>query len=135
MPCDVVITPGVVPRMLARHNMRVPDLIVTCTAYETEEVAVAGATLVVEVLSRSNQAQTWANVWTYTTIPSVKEILVLRSTEVGASVLRRGADGGWPEEPETVTEGELVLASIGFRTALSELYRGTRLRRAAPAAG
>ncbi len=83
--------------------------------------------LLVEILSPSNQAETWSNVWTYTTIPSVQEILVLRSASIGAELLRREADGGWPETPELITGGDLVFQSVGLRVPLHELYRTTRL--------
>ena len=29
-PCSVVVEPGVVPRLLSDHNVRMPDLAVTC---------------------------------------------------------------------------------------------------------
>ena len=67
--------------------------------------------------------------WAYTTIPSVREILVLRTVSIGADLLRRLPDGSWPREPDSVTEGDLALESIGLRTALADLYRSTRLRR------
>ncbi len=85
--------------------------------------------LIIEILSPSNQAETWANVWTYITIPSVREILVLSSLAVGADILRRRADGTWPEEPEEIAQGDLILESIGFRVPLADIYRTTRLRR------
>ncbi|HSU06533.1 MAG TPA: Uma2 family endonuclease [Acetobacteraceae bacterium] len=125
-PCDVVTDPGVIPRMLPDHNMRVPDLGVTCASYQTEQAALPEPVLLIEVLSPSNQANTWTNVWAYTSIPSVKEIVVLRSDRVAAELLRRLPDGDWPERPEMVT-GELVLDSIGFRVALADLYVRTRL--------
>lgn len=131
-PCSLVVTPGIVPRMLSRHNMRVPDLAVTCAPYETEETALTDPVLIVEILSPGNQAETWANVWTYTTIPSVREILVLRSAAIGADLLRRQADGTWPEHPAAVVAGELALESIGFRCDLADLYATTRLRRSPP---
>lgn len=127
-PCSVVIAPGVIPHVQASYNMRVPDFAVTCTGYEKEESALIDPVLIVEILSPSNQAETWANVWTYTTIPSVREILVLRSLYIGADLLRRRADGSWPQEPEILTDGDLVLDSIGFRTPLAGIYRTTRLR-------
>jgi Uma2 family endonuclease len=128
-PCTLVVTPGVVPYVQAAHNMRVPDLAVTCSGYDAEETGLTDPVLIVEILSPSNQAETWANVWAYTTIRSVQEILVLRTVAVGADLLRRGPDGSWPREPEIVTDGDLVLESIGLRTPLSDLYRSTRLRR------
>jgi Uma2 family endonuclease len=104
-------------------------LAVTCTDYQDEEAALTDPVLIVEILSPSNQAETWSNVWTYTTIPSVQEILVLFSIKIGADLLRRRKDGSWPEEPERITDGDLILESIGFRTPLAEVYRTTRLRR------
>ena len=128
-PCTLVVTPGVVPYVQAAHNMRVPDLAVTCSDYDVEETGLTDPVLIVEILSPSNQTETWANVWAYTTIPNVWEILILRTTAVGADLLRRGPDGTWPREPDIIAENGLVLESIGLRTPLAGLYRSTRLRR------
>ena len=71
---------------------------------------------------------TWDNVWSYTTIPSVREIVVVHSTRVFAELLRRGADGNWPAEPEEIgLEGTLRLDSIGFACPLPAVYAQTRL--------
>jgi len=126
-PCSVVVTPGVVPRILAAHNVRVPDLAVTCSGYQREESTLADPVLIVEILSLSNQADTWANVWAYTSIPSVREILILRSDAIAAELLRRGSDGLWPEHTVAITDGDLVLESISFRVPLREAYATTRL--------
>ena len=126
-PCSVVVTPGVVPRILAAHNVRVPDLAVTCSGYQREESTLADPGLIVEILSLSNQADTWANVWAYTSIPSVREILILRSDAIAAELLRRGSDGLWPEHTVAITDGDLVLESISFRVPLREAYATTRL--------
>ena len=126
--CDVVANPGVVPHLMSDHNMRVPDSGVTCSEYRTEQAALPDPVLLVEVLSPSNQAKTWSNVWAYTSIPSVQEILVLRSDRIGAELLRRSPDGAWPTRPVAITSGELVLESIGFRVAIAEIYARTRLR-------
>jgi hypothetical protein len=48
---------------------------------------------VVGILSPSNKAETWANVWSYVTIPSVWEILVLHTAHIRADLLRREDDG------------------------------------------
>jgi len=92
-------------------------------------LALTDPMLIAEILSPNNQAETWASVWAYTTIPSVQEILVLRTTTIRADLLRRGLDGTWPRQPDTITDGDLLLDSIGFRTPLADLYRSTRLRR------
>jgi Uma2 family endonuclease len=83
--------------------------------------------LLIEILSPSNQAETWANVWTYATIPSVKEILVLKTATLGAELLRRNEDGSWPQWPLTLTTGDLTLESIGLTIPLASPYRTTRL--------
>lgn len=127
--CAVVIEPGVVPRVRAAENVRVPDIGVTCTPYDVEESTLSDPVLLVEILSPSNRAETWANVWTYTTIPTVREILVLRTVTIGADLLRRDPDGTWPEQPIEITDGELTLESVGFRCDLADLYRTTRLAR------
>jgi Uma2 family endonuclease len=83
--------------------------------------------VLVEVLSPSNEIQTRANVWAYTTIPSVQEILIVFSTEIGAELLRRRPDGSWPDQPELIgPDGELRLEAIGL-TPLRDAYRSSGL--------
>ncbi len=125
-PCTAVTTPGVVPHVNAGINLRIPDLAVTCAPIDAA-TTLADPVLIVEILSPSNQAQTRANVWSYTTIPSVREILVLHTVAIGAEILRRDADGGWPREPERVTEGLLRLESIDFAVPIADVYARTSL--------
>jgi hypothetical protein len=67
-------------------------------------------------------------VWAYTTIPSVREIAVVHSTRVLAEVLRRGADGHWPEDPEEINrDGTLRLDSIDFACPMRDVYAQTYL--------
>src|ERR1700736_5876157 len=106
--CSVLANPGVVPRIQAEHNVRIPDLAVICSDYESEEPVIADPVLIVEILSPSNEAETWANVWAYTTIPSVREIVVLRTVSIGAELLRRREDGAWPRTPDAIEAGDLV---------------------------
>ena len=133
--CAVVTAPGIVPHMFSKYNMRVPDLAVTCSPYEFEESALTDPMLIIEILSPSNAGDTWANVWTYTTIPSMREILVVRTDVIGCELLRRRADNTWPSEPEAVVSGDIVLESVGFRVPLVDIYRTTRLARAHAAGG
>ena len=128
-PWSGVVKPGVVPHLLASHNLRVPDLAVTCAEIEVRQPTLADPVLVAEILSPSNQAETWDNVLAYATIPTVQEILVLRSAYVGADLMRRRPDGSWPREAAQVKAGDLVLDSIGLRTPLMDLYRRTPLWR------
>ena len=128
--CTVVTTPGVIPHVQSDTNIRVPDLAVTCSGYKTEEAVLTDPVLVVEILSPSNQAETWSNVWAYTTIPSVQEILIVKTSAIGVELLRRNADGTWPKQPVSIPSGDLALESIGFRVPLTALYRTTRLAQA-----
>lgn len=126
-PCTVLGAPGIVPRVRADLNFRIPDLAVTCTAYAEEEHALSDPVVIIEILSPGNKAETWANVWTYTTIPSVAEIAVVSSTDRSAQILRRMKDGSWPSKPELVESGDFVLNSIEFRVPLAAVHRTTRL--------
>ena len=130
-PCVAVTEPGIVPRALSANNFRITDIAVTCTGYDVEEQDLADPVLIIELLSTSNRAQTWINVWAYTSIPSVREILVVRTTEIGADLLRRDADSNWPPKPATITDGDLTLESVGLTLPFADLYRSTRLARSA----
>jgi Uma2 family endonuclease len=64
----------------------VPDLAVTCAEVDAGQIALPEPLLIIEILSPTDEADTWENVLTYVSIPSVQEVLVLRS----------GTDPGWP---------------------------------------
>jgi len=126
--CRVVGEPGVVTRIRSHVNMRVPDLGITCAPDAPGQQALPDPVALIEILSPGNASDTWDNVWAYTTIPSVREIVVVHSTRVLAEFLRRGADGHWPEEPEEIgPDGILRLESIGFACPLPEIYAQTHL--------
>ena len=126
--CRVVANPGIKPRLLAKWNHRIPELGVTCTPNRADVHPTPDPILLIEVLSPSNYQDTWSNIPLYATLPSVMEILIVDSTKVEASLLRRGADGFWPQEPATIPAGgTITLESIGFEVALAEVYRGTHL--------
>jgi len=126
--CRVVGEPGVITRIRSHLNMRVPDLGIRCTADAPGQQTLPDPIALIKILSPSNASDTWDNVWDYTTIPSVLEILVVHSTRVLAELLRRGADGHWPEEPEEIgADGTLRLESIGFGCGLREAYVQTHL--------
>jgi Uma2 family endonuclease len=85
--------------------------------------------LIVEVLSPSNRADRWRNVWAFTTIPSLREILLLSSTAVRAELLRRGSDGSWPATSTLIEDGDLQFDSIDLYITLAAIYWATRLAR------
>jgi Uma2 family endonuclease len=122
--CRVVMEPGIQPKVRADLNVRVPDLAVTCAAPDPDAKLLGEPLVVIEIPSSSNKADTWANVWTYVTIPSVREILVLHTAEIRASLLRRNQDGIWPDNPVTLMRDDTVmLESLGFTAPLAAFYR------------
>lgn len=125
--CRVVVAPGVIPSERSEENCLVPDLGITC-APPTGARLMHEPLVLIEVLSPTNVSKTRANVRGYRTIPTVAEIVVLRSTAIVAEVLRRTPDGAWPAEPEMIgADGELRLNSIGFVAPLRSAYRTTSL--------
>lgn len=99
-PCHVVVAPGVIPRVRSAENLRGPDVAVNCAASEPGQRSLPDPLLIVEILSPSNEPETRANVWAYCSIPSVREILLVRSTEIAGELLCRSPDGNWPDRPE-----------------------------------
>jgi Uma2 family endonuclease len=123
-PCLVIVEPGIQPKVRADWNVRIPDLAVTCAVLDAEDRLLHEPLVVVEILSPSNRADTWANVWSYTTIPSVWEILVLHTAAIRADLLRREEDGTWPDNPTALTLGDdVALKSIDFTAPIAAFYR------------
>lgn len=131
-PCRVITAPGVIPRVRSISNERIPDLGVTCSPASGAR-AIADPVALIEILSPSNEAQTRANVWAYTTIPSVMEILLLSSTSIAGELLCRDSFGQWADDPLMLdADSHVHLASIGLSTLLRDFYATTSL--AAPQA-
>lgn len=63
--------------------------------------------------------------WAYASIPSVQEILVVRTAGIGDHPLRRNRDGSWPDRALAI--GELKLESGALGTPLAAAYRIMRL--------
>jgi Uma2 family endonuclease len=126
--CRVATEPGLQPKIRGKSNVRVPDLAVTCANLEPRDPLLREPLVVVEILSPSNKAETWQNVWSYVTIPSVREILVVYTAEVRIDLLRRGPDGAWPDDPLTLMLGDTVaLESIDFTAPTAAFYRTVAL--------
>jgi Uma2 family endonuclease len=126
-PCRVITGPGIIPRVGANENRRIADLGVTCAA-PRGTIALREAVMLAEILSPDDYAQTRANIWTDTTLPSVQEILAVHSTRIEAELLRRRGDGTWPEQPDVFREDEVMtLASLDLALPVRALYRTTSL--------
>jgi hypothetical protein len=63
-PTCAVTEPAIAPRVRSRSNLRVPDLAVTGSPVESGQLALPDPLLIVEILSPTNEAETWDNVWT-----------------------------------------------------------------------
>src|SRR5262245_20892204 len=103
--CRVGTKPGVLTRVRDHINVRVPDVGLTCPPAPPDPEVCPGPFILIETRSAGNAADTWENVWSYCTIPSVREIAVVHSTRALVEFLRRGGDGHWPEEPEEIGPG------------------------------
>lgn len=126
--CKVVMAPGIIPRVRASMNLRIPDIAVNCLPDERGQRALPDPILIVEILSPSNERETRENVWAYATIPSLREIVLVRSTEIAAELLRRQEDGSWPEQPRLLAADDAIeLGSIGFTSPLAAFYKDTHL--------
>jgi Uma2 family endonuclease len=129
--CRVVSEPAIATRVRANINLRVPDLGITCTPDAAGQQTLPDPILLIEILSPGNASDTWDNVWSYTTIPSVREIVVVHSTRRLAELLRRDLDGNWPAEPQEIgPDGILRLESVAFACPLSDIYAQTHLAKA-----
>ena len=127
LPSRIVTAPGVVPSRRSEDNCLVPDLGITC-APATGEHLMHEPLVLIEILSPTNVSKTRANVSDYTTISTVAEIVVLRSTAIAAEILRRAPDGAWPDQPDIIAaDGELRLDSVGFAMPLRDVYRTSGL--------
>jgi Uma2 family endonuclease len=126
--CRVVIEAGVRPGFYAEHNLRVPDLGITCGPWADDERILSAPLVLVEILSPSNEADTRNNILNYTTITGLAEILVVHSTKIAAELYRRKDDGNWPLDPKPLFAGDaVVLESIGFSVPLMAFYRTSGL--------
>ena len=117
----------VVPPLHAYKNARVPDVAVTCAPPSGSKVF-EDPILIVEVLSPSNENETWESITALAGLLALKEILVVQSTFVEAEVYTRDATGAWPNEPVITRAGGTVrLTSIDLDLPMSEVYEGTIL--------
>jgi Uma2 family endonuclease len=122
--CRVVTEPGIQPKVRGDLNTRVPDLAVTCATWDPENRLLREPLVVIEILSPLDKADTWANVWTYPTIPSMREILVVYTAEVRLDLLRRETDGTWPDNPAPLRLGDIVTVErINFSAPVVAFYR------------
>jgi Uma2 family endonuclease len=128
MPCIVVTAPGIRPLIRADWNFRIPDLGVTCAPDRKGERHLPDPILLIEVLSPSNDADTYENIRAYATLPTIVELVVIHAEQMTVELLRRQPDQVWPANPTMIeASGFLSLASLDLVLPLSDVYAGTHL--------
>jgi D-amino-acid dehydrogenase len=101
------------PRVRASLNVRCPALGITAARDEPGQYIVPDPIVLIEILSPGNASDTWDNVWSYTTIPSVREIVVVHSTRVFAELLRRGNRVSGVRVNGELIEADAVVVAAG----------------------
>ncbi|MCL4765903.1 MAG: Uma2 family endonuclease [Hyphomicrobiaceae bacterium] len=127
-PCRVGTEAPIRPRMRSDVNVRAPDVAVTCVPKSRDEKFFPDPILIVEVLSPSNERETWESIWACATIPTIQEVMVVDSERIRVVVYTKDSSGAWPEEPRLAEAGGTVrLASIDAAIAIAEIYADTNL--------
>lgn len=130
-PCRVGTEAPVVPPMRPKQNARAPDIAVTCTPPSASRVY-ENPILIAEVMSPSNENETWETISVLATNLSLKEVLIVQPEVVEVQVFTRGADGNWPNEPILSGPGETVrLTSLNCSLPVAEIYEAMVLASAA----
>lgn len=126
-PCRVVPEAPVIPKFDSQRNIRVPDVAVTCSAISGE--VLSNPILIVEIMSPSNDRDTYESMLACATLPSVQEIVLIQSERVELTLYRRDEAGVWQslEDAIVLTRGNLELASIEASIPIAEIYAGTHL--------
>ena len=120
-PCRVISEAGItVPGL--NDTYYVADLAVTCAPREPGRRMLAEPVLIVEVLSPSTEAiDRLRKLADYRTLPSVREILVVFSSERRVELLQRTADG-WRVE-DLIGQASITLAACESPIPLEAIYR------------
>jgi Uma2 family endonuclease len=102
-------------------------VVVTC-APPSQSKVLEDPILIVEVLSPSNERETWEAIWACATIPTVREFLIVDSEHVHAQIFTKDAAGVWPQDPVIVEASATIrLDSIDASFPIAEIYAGTYL--------
>ncbi len=120
---------GVVPKWDPKHNVRVPDLTVTCSPLTPGEKNFPNPILIVQIMSPTNEEDTWESIQACATIPSLNEIVVVESTKVQISLFLKQVDGIWPDDPVIVEAGGTVaIKTLDLEFQIDDLYRGAAFK-------
>ncbi len=127
-PCRALTEAGVKPVFDAKRNVRIPDITVTCNEATPRDHLVSEPLLIVEIISPSNEHDTWESIAALATVASLREIVVVQSERMDALVYTRLADNNWPDEGVSVpADGVVRLSSIDAELKMSDIYAKTGL--------
>ena len=125
--CRAAPEAPIVPPLGRRKNARAPDVAVS-SAPVSDSPTFDDPVLIAEVLSPSNEDETWESIEALAGLKTMQEVLVVQSTRVEAEVLRRDERGYWSRQGDIVRQGGTVrLASIDLDLPISAVYEGTHL--------
>lgn len=122
-PCRVLTGVGLF-KAYNHLTARGADAAITCEPVSKDRKV--HPSVVLEVLSPSNRAETMAQVTFYATLDSVQEIVLLDSEEPTAIVFRRSMGDGWEDNPAEILVGldaVLQLPSLGIEMPFRGIYR------------
>lgn len=101
-----------------------PDVLVTCSAADTDPLVKREAVLVVEVLSPSTAAFDRGDKFAdYRLLPSLREVLLLDPARRRGDLFRKREDGLWVLHPFGTGEG-VQLESVGLTVEGEVLWEG-----------
>lgn len=124
--CRVATEGGVQTAFDAKHNVRRPDVTVTCVPHTKGERALPSPVLIVQVLSPHDQDDQWETIQMLAGVASIVEIVVVDSETVDVQVFRRSQDGAWPTNSERIVAGQTMrLASIEAELTVADIYWST----------
>jgi Uma2 family endonuclease len=129
-PCRVFIE-GVKLHVARDNAYYYPDVIVSCDprlqSITGESMAIDQPTVLVEVLSTSTEGVDRREKFVaYRKLASLKEYLLVQQDRMEIELFRRQGDVSW-EHCVFSAGDELLLASLDFRCALSDVYEGSGL--------
>lgn len=124
--CRVAPEAAMQPAIRKLGNVRVPDLAVTCASPSQAKLFV-DPVLIIEVLSPSNEDDTWESSRALAPLLTLTEIVMVASEKIEVEIFRREPAGAWTTEPGVVHSGRIELTSIGLDLDIAEVYRGTYL--------
>lgn len=118
---------AVQPHIHAKTNVHVPDLVVAWRPEAADRIAVT-PWIIVEVSSGEAADHTPRSITACSTIPSVREMLVVDCTRQYAEYGRRNGNECWPGDPDIFTRGGApTLDCIDLYLPLDDIYDGTHL--------